>query len=716
MHNSKPVVFLLKIILIFIKKMVRKEIRILMIDDDKDDFMIVRDIIQDVVHHKYTIDWRPSYEEGLKSIAEKNHDVYLIDYRLGAKTGLDLVKRAIEIGCEAPLIILTGENNFEIDNQAMNAGAADYIVKAAISGQMLESSIRYAIANTNHKKEMQELNAALEKRVKSRTISLEETLSQLKKSQIELIEAKNKAEIAANTAELCSRSKTDFLSCMSHEIRTPLNAIIGFTDVVFDTNLTKKQKEYLNAIKTSGNLLMVLINDILDLAKVEAGKMTFEYAPFNLSNSISEILQLFDTKIKEAKLQLTFKFDPNIPEFLIGDSVRLNQIILNLVSNAIKFTKKGSINIAIQMLNEDNGNVTLEFSVTDTGIGIPKKNLSTIFDKFQQATNKTSNVYGGTGLGLTIAKQLVELQGGTISVKSKVDKGSTFSFILSYKKIKSKFETENKEFVPKDLFGSPLIKNVKILVAEDESLNQLLISTILEKFGFETDIAGNGKIVLEKLRKNKYDIILMDLQMPEMNGFETTYHIRKSKNPAIPIIALTANVTTTDVEKCRAAGMNDYVSKPINNKLLYNTIIKYITKEQLPKKRVKNKIHQIYNEQQLTKKKCINLDNLNELTNGNLQVKSKIAKVYLDEIPKLLFTMKQSMDNLDWDALRIASHSLIPSFALMGINKEFETMARTIEKLAVKKENLGKIKELFQKIDLLCTEVFCELKNELIEL
>ncbi|MES2285973.1 MAG: response regulator [Bacteroidota bacterium] len=696
--------------------MVRKEIKILMIDDDKDDFMIVRDIIRDVVHHKYTIDWRPSYEEGLKSIAEKNHDVYLIDYRLGAKTGLDLIKRAIEIGCEAPLIILTGENNFEIDNQAMNAGAADYIVKGAISGQMLESSIRYAIANTNHKKEMNELNAALEKRVKSRTISLEETLSQLKKSQIELIEAKNKAEIAANTAELGSKSKTDFLSCMSHEIRTPLNAIIGFTNVVFDTNLTKKQKEYLNAIKTSGNLLMVLINDILDLAKVEAGKMTFEYAPFNLTNSISEILQLFETKTKEANLQLAFKSDPNIPKFLIGDSVRLNQIILNLVGNAIKFTKKGEINVGIQLLNEDSEKVTLEFSVTDTGIGIPENNLSSIFDKFQQATNETSNIYGGTGLGLTIAKQLVELQGGTISVKSIVDKGSTFSFILSYQKIKSKFEVETKEFIPIDLFGSPLLKNVKILVAEDESLNQLLISTLLEKFGFKIDIAGNGKIVLEKLRKNKYDIILMDLQMPEMNGFETTYHIRNNRNSTIPIIALTANVTTTDVEKCKAAGMNDYISKPINTKLLYNTIVKHITKEQTPKKRFKDETFTICNEQQQTKKKCINLDNLNELTNGNLHVKSKIAKVYLDEIPKLLHTMQQSMDILDWDALRIASHSLIPSFALMGINKEFETMARTIEKLAAKKENLAKIKELFLKIDLLCTEVFSELKNELIEL
>ncbi|MES2139623.1 MAG: response regulator [Bacteroidota bacterium] len=696
--------------------MVRKEIKILMIDDDKDDFMIVRDIIRDVVHHKYTIDWRPSYEEGLKSIAEKNHDVYLIDYRLGAKTGLELIKRAIEIGCEAPLIILTGENNFEIDNQAMNAGAADYIVKGAISGQMLESSIRYAIANTNHKKELQELNAALEKRVKSRTISLEETLSQLKKSQIELIEAKNKAEIAANTAELGSKSKTDFLSCMSHEIRTPLNAIIGFTNVVSDTNLTKKQKEYINAIKTSGNLLMVLINDILDLAKVEAGKMTFEYAPFNIIDSTTEILQLFETKTKEASLQLTFKADPNVPKFLVGDSVRLNQIILNLVGNAIKFTKKGEINVGIQLLNEDEENASLEFSVTDTGIGIPKNNLSSIFDKFQQATTETSNIYGGTGLGLTISKQLIELQGGTISVRSIVNKGSTFSFILNYKKIKSKFETETKEFIPMDLFGSPVLKNVKILVAEDESLNQLLITTLLNKFGFKIDIACNGKIVLEKLQKKRYDIILMDLQMPEMNGFETTYHIRNNINSTIPIIALTANVTTTDVEKCKAAGMSDYISKPINTKLLYNTIIKNLTKTQAPKKRITNETLAICNEPQLTKKKCINLDNLNELTNGNINVKSKIAKVYLEEIPKLLFTMKQSIENTDWDALRIAAHSLIPSFALMGINKEFETMARKIEKLATRKENLEKIKELFLKIDLLCTEVFSELKNELIEL
>jgi len=342
--------------------MFRNEIKILMIDDDKEDFMIVRDIISNTIHFRYTIDWRPSYEEGLKSIAEKNHDVYLVDYKLGAKTGLDLIKRAIEIGCEAPLIILTGENNFEIDEQAMKAGAADYMVKGTISGQIIESSIRYAIANTNHRKEMKDLNTALEKRVKNRTIILEETLNKLEKSQNELIEAKNKAEVAAQTAEKASKAKTEFLSSMSHEIRTPLNAIIGFTKVTLDTALNDKQKEYLSAIKTSGDVLIVLINDILDLAKVESGKMTFENVPFKLSDSLSEILRLFETQVKETKLQLIEEYDSAIPEVLVGDAVRLHQIILNLVGNALKFTKQGKVIVRVQLLNEDPENATLKIN------------------------------------------------------------------------------------------------------------------------------------------------------------------------------------------------------------------------------------------------------------------------------------------------------------------------------------------------------------------
>ena len=695
--------------------MFRNEIKILMIDDDKEDFMIVRDIISNTIHFRYTIDWRPSYEEGLKSIAEKNHDVYLVDYKLGAKTGLDLIKRAIEIGCEAPLIILTGENNFEIDEQAMKAGAADYMVKGTISGQIIESSIRYAIANTNHRKEMKDLNTALEKRVKNRTIILEETLNKLEKSQNELIEAKNKAEVAAQTAEKASKAKTEFLSSMSHEIRTPLNAIIGFTKVTLDTSLNDKQKEYLSAIKTSGDVLIVLINDILDLAKVESGKMTFENVPFKLSDSLSEILRLFETQVKETKLQLIEEYDSAIPEVLVGDAVRLHQIILNLVGNALKFTKQGKVIVRVQLLNEDPENATLKFSIKDTGIGISETNQKSIFEKFHQATCMTSRLYGGTGLGLTIAKQLVELQGGTISVKSKVDEGSTFSFILNYSKIATPIETETNDFIRKDFFGVPLINNVKVLAAEDEKINQLLIKTLCDKFGFEIDIAKNGESVIEKMQKNKYDIILMDLQMPIMNGFETTNYIRK-QNSSIPIIALTANVTSVDVERCKAAGMNDYISKPIDDKLLYNTIIKHI-KNPYPQNFYKKneELSGIYNQQDLNKK-CINLDSLNELTGGNFQVKTRIANIYLEEIPKLIRTMKQSMDNLDWDALRVAAHSIIPSFALMGIDKEFENMARTIEKNAEKKENLELIRELFLKIDLLCMEACQQLKNELVEL
>jgi signal transduction histidine kinase len=687
--------------------MIKKEVKILMIDDDKEDFIIVRDIIRDISQQKYIIDWRGSYEEGMKSISEKNHDIYLIDYKLGPKTGLELIKKAIENGCESPLIILTGVNNFDIDNQAMNAGASDYLVKDTLSCQSLGSSIRYAISNNNHKKEMLELNTALEKRVKSRTVILEETLNKLEISQNELIEAKNKAEKA-------SHAKTDFLSSMSHEIRTPLNAIIGFTNVVLDSDLNKDQKKYLDAIKTSGDVLMVLINDILDLAKVEEGKMTFNCNPFKLSSSISEILQIFGSKMDETKLKLIENFDSSIPEVLIGDSVRLNQIIINLVGNAFKFTKKGEITVGVKMLDEVKEYVNLEFYVKDTGIGISENNQQTIFDKFQQATFNTSNFNIGSGLGLTIAKKLIEMQGGSIKVNSKIDVGSTFSFTLSYKKIRSNFEVENKEFIRKDLFGFPLVKNIKILVAEDEILNQLLIKTLLEKFGFEIDIACNGKIAIEKLQNNKYDIILMDLQMPEMNGFETTIHIRNKKKSKIPIIALTANVTTADIEKCKIAGMDDYISKPINEKLLYNSIVKCINSNM--KKTIIHKRKSTEKSiKESTKLKYVNLDNLNELTNGNFQVKSKIAKVYLDEIPKLIHKMKQSVISLDWETLRISSHSLIPSFALMGINSEFEKMTRKIEKYAAKKENLDEIKELVFKIDQHCEEVFQELTNELIE-
>jgi PAS domain S-box-containing protein len=390
-----------------------------------------------------------------------------------------------------------------------------------------------------------------------------------------LIQAKESAEKAKQIAEDAMQAKQTFLSNMSHEIRTPMTAIIGFSKVVLKTDLTENQKEYITAIKTSSDALLVLINDILDLAKVDAGKMTFDLLPFNLKSSISIMLHLFDIKFKEKGLKLVKQFDKKIPELLLGDSLRLNQIMLNLLSNAIKFTPEGEIFVSINMKSENDENVNIEFVVADTGIGIPEHMLQTIFENFEQATTSTARLFGGTGLGLAIVKKLIEKQQGVITVKSKIDEGSTFSFLLSFKKCISEApiitgitEIElDKE-----------IKNLKVLVVEDVVLNQLLMKIILDDFGFERDIADNGKMAIEKLQSKSFDIILMDLQMPEMNGFEATEVIRKKLNSNIPIIALTADVTIDDLAQCKAVGMNDHIAKPIDEKLLYNKIIELVKK------------------------------------------------------------------------------------------------------------------------------------------
>ena len=516
-------------------------------------------------------------------------------------------------------------------------------------------------------------------------------------------------------AEGAVNSKQQFLSNMSHEIRTPMNAIVGFTKVVLKTDLNEKQKEYINAIKVSGDALIVLINDILDLAKVDAGKMTFEHIPFKLSASISAMLHLFETKIQEKNLELIKEYDNTIPDVLVGDSVRLHQIILNLVSNAVKFTTKGKINVRVRKLKEDLKKVTIEFVISDTGIGISKNNIKHIFDDFHQATSETSRIYGGTGLGLAIVKQLVEQQGGSVSVQSKEGKGSDFVFTLSFNK------TNEKSLDETEVVDNPKtsLNNIRILVVEDIPLNQLLMKTLLEEFGFTMDIAGNGKLAIEKLQKNTYDIILMDLQMPEMDGFEATQYIRNKMNLQVPIIALTADVTTVDVEKCIEAGMNDYLSKPIDEKLLYTKIIRYLKTYVHEKSILTNKIKSTSK-----KKKCIDLTYLNRITKNNIVIITEMIKVYLEETPRLLNDIKQGIDTKNWETAIVAAHSIMPSFSTMGIDKEFENEIKKIQEYAIKlrdknlsliseKETITLLNKLYLKIEMVCKQAYKELQEEL---
>ncbi|HBH85827.1 MAG: hypothetical protein A2X05_00360 [Bacteroidetes bacterium GWE2_41_25] len=509
--------------------------------------------------------------------------------------------------------------------------------------------------------------------------------------------ARNIAESATKIAQDAVKSKQQFLSNMSHEIRTPMNAIIGFTKVLLRTDLSPVQKEYLDAIKTSGEALTVLINDILDLAKVDAGKMVFEKTPFRIGASISSMIHLFEAKILEKNLKLIKKFDKKIPEVLVGDPVRLHQIILNLISNSVKFTTKGKITVCVSLMHEDEGSVIIKFSVADTGIGISKEMIKNVFENFHQATSETSRLFGGTGLGLAISKQLVESQGGTITVKSKPDRGSVFSFILPFEKTSEKFTTELEIRELREEVG-----NLRVLVVEDIALNQLLMKTLLDDFGFYSDIADNGKNAVEKLQQNSYDIILMDLHMPEMNGFEATEYIRKKMNSQIPIIALTADVTTSDFKKCKAVGMDDYISKPLDEKLLYRKIIDLV-KESLSVKKTKKPDDTV---------KCIDLSYLTGRTKSNPELMAEMIELYLKQTPPLISKMKHGVNNKEWDSVYDAAHKLIPSFSIMGIDKEFENMAKLIQEYAGSKNHVNKIQEMALKLEAVCTRACNELKEE----
>jgi len=534
----------------------------------------------------------------------------------------------------------------------------------------------------------------------------------------ELNEAKLHAELATEIAEDAKikaedavKAKQQFLSNMSHEIRTPMNAIIGFTKVVLKTDLTEKQDEYLQAIKMSGDALIVLINDILDLAKVDSGKMSFEEIPFRIASSISSMLHLFETKILEKNLVLVKDYDSTIPEILVGDSVRLHQIILNLVSNAVKFTNHGKITVSVRMLSEEKKHVTLEIEVADTGIGISKNNLKTIFENFQQASSVTSRIYGGTGLGLAIVKQLVESQGGSVNVTSKIGVGSTFRFSLRFQKTEANFDytkylEENGMIDLENYRENIKMKNIKVLVVEDIALNQLLMRTLLEDFGFEFDVAANGKIAIDFLKTKTYDIILMDLQMPIMNGFEASDYIRKEMKSDIPIIALTADVTTADLAKCREAGMNDYLAKPVDERLLYTKMVGLVNK---PVRVIE--LNEIENDL-IKHSTCIDLSYLEGRTKSNSALMLEIIELYIDQTPLLVNEIKRALQAKDWDSLKSAAHKMIPSFAIMGMSKDYEDMANNLQEYARNQQNLDEIPELVLRLEKGCTMACKELEIE----
>ena len=510
-------------------------------------------------------------------------------------------------------------------------------------------------------------------------------IAHIKKTEEELLKAKQEAEQA-------SEYKNQFLSTMSHEIRTPLNAIIGLTDVMLLKKPKGDLKENLNILSFSATHLLSLINDVLDLAKIDAGKIEFVSAEFNIEETIKRIYQTFQNKCQETGIAFSYIVDKGIPEIISGDALRLTQIMNNLVNNAIKFTAKGAVKINVQQVAAWGKKVKLLFEVVDTGIGIDKKMQQQVFEDFVQADSNISRKYGGTGLGLAITKKLIELQGGSIHVESKPRKGSRFYFELEFG-VNAASKTKDKKPIKQNATPTEL-KNKKVLLVEDILANQKVAVSYLTHWQALVKCAENGKEALALFKKGDFDILLIDLYMPVMNGFETIEKIRTlAKGKNIPIVALTASIEPAVIKKAIKSGANVCLGKPFDAKQLLETIKKLTGSKTkaVPKKPVlKQKVIK-------SKFRHINLKRIEDASLGNKAFVKEMINLLKTEIPVYISDCTVDLQNRDYPKFAAGIHKLKNSLLMIGLDALRGDLVK-IEEIAKNKKQLDKLPSLFEKV------------------